>query len=268
MTSRTWEYARPREVASLDDCYFYHSMDLPGHGAIGGEWDLRGREQVYLGGIELAGKTVLEVGPASGALTFWMERQGAEVTAYDLTPEHDQDLVPYAGSDLVRERAAGNETLRLFNNAFWFAHAAMGSAVRVVNGTVYDIPADLGPVDIATVCSVLIHTRDPFQALERASAPATETMVVTDVLVRPRWHRVLGRFQEPRMQFLPDPADPTRHAYWWTLPPELVQRMLGVLGFGRSTVTLHEQPFADDRGQRPVPLYTVVAHRTQPLGPR
>ena len=29
-------YARPRAVDSLADCYFYHSMDIPGHGEVTG----------------------------------------------------------------------------------------------------------------------------------------------------------------------------------------------------------------------------------------
>jgi len=269
MSRTSWTFAEPLAVASLDDCYFYHSMDLPGVGTVGGEWDLRGHEADYLGGIPLNGRSVLEVGPASGGLTFYMEREGADVIAYDLSPAYDQDLVPYAPSDLAAEREQGHRTLRLFNNAFWFAHQAYGSKVRVVNGTVYDIPADLGPVDVATVCSVLLHTRDPFQALERAVAPARETAVVTELLVRSRFHRVLSRLRpDEGMQFLPDPADPTRHAYWWTIPPELMQRMLGVLGFGRSEISYHEQLYADARGERPTPLYTIVAHRTQALGPR
>jgi hypothetical protein len=34
-------YARPWEVARLEDCYFYHTMDVPGVGGATGSWDLR-----------------------------------------------------------------------------------------------------------------------------------------------------------------------------------------------------------------------------------
>ncbi len=33
-------YTRPRMVNDIKDCYFYHTMDLPGLGRIEGDWDL------------------------------------------------------------------------------------------------------------------------------------------------------------------------------------------------------------------------------------
>src|SRR6516164_8364027 len=76
-------YAQERVVAGIDGCFFYHVMDLPGIGTVGQDWDLRGRVDDYLGNIELAGKRVLDVGTASGFLTFEMERMGAEVVSLD-----------------------------------------------------------------------------------------------------------------------------------------------------------------------------------------
>lgn len=55
---------------------------------------LRGHEADYLGHVNLAGKRVLEIGPASGHLTFWMEAQGAEVVGFDLGPNDDGPVVP------------------------------------------------------------------------------------------------------------------------------------------------------------------------------
>jgi hypothetical protein len=69
-------YASPRSPA-LHSCDFYHVMDLPGVGQVGGQWDLRGRVDDYLGHVELRGKRILEIGPASGFLTVEMEKRGA-----------------------------------------------------------------------------------------------------------------------------------------------------------------------------------------------
>ena len=63
-----YPFEEPRTVPSIDDCYFYHVMDLPGHGVVGREWDLRGGEAAYLGGVAFHGKRVLEFGTASGFL--------------------------------------------------------------------------------------------------------------------------------------------------------------------------------------------------------
>ena len=36
-------FAEPLNVENIADCYFYHTMELPGYGVIEGEdWDLRG----------------------------------------------------------------------------------------------------------------------------------------------------------------------------------------------------------------------------------
>ena len=71
-------FATPRKVEDLADCYFYHTMELPGRGVIEGQdWDLRGRVDEYLGNVDFAGQRVLEIGPASGFLTFEMEKRGA-----------------------------------------------------------------------------------------------------------------------------------------------------------------------------------------------
>lgn len=68
---------------NIDECFFYHTMDLPGHGVVQGDWDIRGRESQYLGEVAFRNKRVLEVGPASGQLSFFMEGQGAEVVSVE-----------------------------------------------------------------------------------------------------------------------------------------------------------------------------------------
>jgi len=75
--SRDDVYAPPRTVTDLNDCYFYHTVDVPGVGRVTGEWDLRAGVREYLGSVPFAGKRVLEIGPASGFLSFFMEREGS-----------------------------------------------------------------------------------------------------------------------------------------------------------------------------------------------
>src|SRR5438445_4191084 len=75
-------YASPRIVTDLSDCYFYHTMDVPGYGQIVGEWDLREGIRAYLGDVDFRGRRVLEMGTANGFVCFHMEREGADVVAY------------------------------------------------------------------------------------------------------------------------------------------------------------------------------------------
>ena len=65
-------YAEPRTVTDLEECYFYHSMEIPGYGLVEGPWDLRGGVDDYLGRVDLRGKRVLEVGTFTGYGALWM----------------------------------------------------------------------------------------------------------------------------------------------------------------------------------------------------
>jgi hypothetical protein len=71
--------SKRREGADLSDFVWYHAFELPDGRVLPGAWDLRGHETAYLGGVDVAGKRVLELGPATGYLSFYMERMGAEV---------------------------------------------------------------------------------------------------------------------------------------------------------------------------------------------
>lgn len=55
-------------------------MDVPGHGTIQGEWDLRGSVDKYLGHFDFTGKRVLDVGAASGILSFYIEKKARKLS--------------------------------------------------------------------------------------------------------------------------------------------------------------------------------------------
>ena len=254
--SKSGVYAAPRPAPSVDDCYFYHTMDIPGHGLVEGQWDLRDGIPDYLGHVEFAGKRVLEIGTASGFLCFAMERMGAEVVAFDISEKQSWDLVPVASVDLPQIASERKAIMRKINNGYWFNHHAHASRARAVYGTVYDIPEGIGTVDIATYCSVLLHLRDPFLALQNGLRLTRSTAIVTD-LVNPRRGSPPGA--PPTVEFVPEFRNDGPTDTWWFLTPEIVVEMLGVLGFGDSTVTRHQQKahWGD------ADLFTVVAHRTR-----
>jgi SAM-dependent methyltransferase len=257
----TGPFAAPQVVTDLGDCYFYHTMELPGHGIVAGEWDLRAGLDAYLGGVPCRGKRVLEIGTASGFVCFALERQGAEVIGSDLSPSHVPDVVPYAQVDWPRRIREYQEHVRRLNNAFWLCHRLYGSRARLVHSTIYDLPAAIGPVDIATFGCVLLHLRDPFLALARALRLTREAAIVTEPLVvgsrLKRW--LLDRLAGPSLRFFPCPGRAQPPTTWWALSPAVVQSFLAVLGFEDTTVSYHHQRF---RG-RLVPLFTVVARRTR-----
>jgi hypothetical protein len=80
-------FAQPPDGVKFEDCDFYHTVEIPGRGVVHGQWDLRKHVDDYLGGYCFVGKRVLEIGPASGFLTFEMERRGADVVASKVPDE-------------------------------------------------------------------------------------------------------------------------------------------------------------------------------------
>jgi len=150
-------FAQPRDITDLRDCYFYHTLDVPGHGLVRGPWDLRSRLGEYLGGVDVRNKRVLDLGTASGFLAFSLEQQGANVIAYDLSDRETWDMVPVAGQDLKAVRDQRSAHIRQLNNGFWLCHRAFRSNVKLAHGTVYAIPRELGEVDVSILGCILLH---------------------------------------------------------------------------------------------------------------
>jgi SAM-dependent methyltransferase len=178
--SQAGVFAPPREVARLEDCYFYHTMDLPGFGTVRGPWDIRGYVDAYLGGVDLRGRRVLEIGAASGFFSVEMQRRGADVVAFDLSDEFDGNVVTFCGALADRTMAARQAFVRRMNNAWWLAQRATGSSAKMAHGTAYDVPQAVGEVDVVTFGCVLLHLRDPYRALASAARLAREAVVVTE----------------------------------------------------------------------------------------
>jgi hypothetical protein len=289
-------YAPNREVTDLQECYFYHKTDIPGHGVVGGEWDLRGGEEKYLGGVSFAGKRVLELGTASGFLCRYMESKGADVVGFDLCEEGVWDIVPYAQVDYRNFATNWKKHIRRLNNGWWFCHKIFHSRAKVVYGNIYNIPETIGRVNIATFGSILLHLRDPFLALHNALRLTEETVVVTEIAPdqpegsafsdpkqKPSLSRKMGDMLRripsflrsakgksesvnlPAPIFIPNSRQASEQAavgaIWWILPPELIVRFLEIMGFENTKISYHTQHFMN--GQ--VKLYTVIGKRTRSL---
>src|SRR2546421_11964965 len=125
-------FAAPRKVDDVAYCYFSHTMEPPSRGVIQGrDWDLRGRVDEYLGNVDFAGQRVLEIGPASGFLTFEMEKRGADVVSVEVTDEHGWDFVPYPDKRLEEVFGPRRIEVQQLKNSYWFSHAAHRSNAKV-----------------------------------------------------------------------------------------------------------------------------------------
>ena len=270
--------AEARAGLAVGDCDFYHTVDVPGHGVAPGDWDLRGSEAAYLGGVALKGRSVLEIGPASGHLGFWMERQGASLTVLDLGPDNAWDFVPFAGLDLAAEHEARREHLRRLQNSWWLLHERLSSKAVALHGSVYDLRPEDGPYDVVTLNAVLLHLRDPMGALIRAASVCGQTLVVTEIhesffaepaegapietRIGVKVRRLLGlplpAEKKPLMAapFIPRSDRSDGIDAWFYLPSALTSEMLRILGF-TVTVTEHVQQYKG----HPYRMYTAVGER-------
>ena len=253
---RIW--AKSRNIVKLEDCYFYHTIDLPGYGTIQGDWDLRNREPSYLGNVNFQGKSVLELGTANGYLCFYMEKQGANVTAYDLSKEQEWDIVPYVKYDYKQQILLRKEVINKINNAFWLAHRLYKSNAKMVYGTVYEIPDAIGEFDICTFGCILLHLRDPFLALQRASPHIKDMIIITDKPNQVANEDNNNRIKNRTMRFLPDSSTCEPFETWWELSPELLTEFIKILGFEHTQLTYHTQLY---RGYE-IKLFTLVGRRS------
>jgi hypothetical protein len=188
-----------------------------------------------------------------------MESRGADVVAYDLSEGHAWDVIPFARYDHQRYLESRREEIRSINNGWWLNHRARQSKARVVYGTVYDTPEEIGKVDLVTFGAVLLHVRDPFLALQSAMKLRPETAVITEHLsLRYSLPQVLTGKVRPGLAFLPEFERCEPKATWWLLTPDIIKSMLGVLGFERCEVSYHLQRY---KGRRR-PMFTVIGHRT------
>lgn len=236
-----------------DDCRFYHRVDLP-DGPSKGEWDLRPNVDAYFGGVAMAGRSVLEIGPASGFLSFYMERQGATVTAVEPSMERLWDCFPLSGFDQAKWRAKHEKRIIGVRNSFWYLHHLNRSSVRLIEANPETLPEAMGDYDIGLLGAVLLHTRSPFSLLEGVAARVRDTMIVTDL-----FDQTVGDL--PVMRFIPWSDTPTLDT-WWSLSPAFVVKALECLGFPYASVSYHKQLRLYDNVE--VPMFTVVAHRSAP----
>lgn len=252
--------AAERADLTLEDCTFYHSTTLSDGTEMSGPWDLRGHEHEYLGGIDVAGQRVLEIGPASGSVTFWMEEQGADVVAFDAGYDRSVDVQPPLGFDSRRLEFDHIRMAGTYQNAWWYLHRDLGSSVKKIYGDIYALPGDIGEFDVSVITAVLLHCRNPFTVLEQAARHTRDVMVVTEPIPDE-----LLPFDADVMRPFPL-GEEGRWVIWWSIYAGAVVSMLTILGFGDVTVTRHVQrhQFAHDASQshKDVAMYTVVGRRS------
>lgn len=251
-------FEQPWKIDSVDQCNFYHSTDIPGVGLVEGQWDLRDGFEEYLGNYDFTGKRVLEIGPASGFLTFQIEKAAAEVVAVELPMDRSfWNAVPYESLGLARGRDKGwtevekqfHEHIGGIRNGFWFCHEKFASNSNVYHGSAENLPDSLGEFDVVLLASILLHSRSPVAILESCARQVTESIIITEI-----HDPALG--EGPVCSLVPTQGNNAWDT-WWRFTPRFFTQFLEVLGFTEHKVSFHQQ-LAD---KTPLNMFTVISSR-------
>ncbi|MFN2533016.1 MAG: class I SAM-dependent methyltransferase [Pyrinomonadaceae bacterium] len=248
-------FAAPRMVDSLEECFFYHTVEVPAFGVVHGQWDLRSRFDDYIGGVDLSGKSVLDVGTATGFLSFEAEKRGASrVVSFDMSDVRQQKLLPFKNNlyyqDNERWAQIYGAQMERWKNAYWLCHRLLNSKAEVFYGDVYQIPPALGQFDVVIIGAVLEHLSDAITAVGSIARLAKNVIVVVTPLLQT---------EERIARFEPLAGNPSYDFTWWTYSVGVYREVFSMLGFRIERITQSEYFY--DYGQRMEGRSTMVAVR-------
>src|SRR5438105_11339476 len=226
-------FAEPRFVDAVEDCFFYHTMELPELGVVHGHWDLRGRFDDYMGGVSVTGKSVLDIGTATGFLSFESEKRGAsKVVSFDLSDPRQQTFIPFKDKlyyrdyeSFMSDHAVGVER---WKNAYWLCHRLLQSKADAFYGDINRLPQALGQFDVAIVAAVLEHLNDQITAMGSIARVTKEMMVIVTPVLQ----------TEERIARLEPTADNPDYDYtWWRYSVGVYREVFAMLGFSIRSIS-------------------------------
>jgi hypothetical protein len=234
------------------DCVFFHTMELPS-GRRDGVWDLIGRFDDYIGHVDLAGRTTLDVGTMTGFLSFEAEKRGAQVTSFDAPSAALWRELPIPGTTFTDDHDAwlehADEWFGKVKNSYWVSHGELGSSARCVYGNVYDLSGD--PYDVVLVGQVLVHLRDAFSAVAACAGICAETLVIVEGNLPTK---------QPIAGLCTRAGSPITQA-WYHYSHGWYREVLRMLGFRHVDITTGVYRCNDPLHPADVELATVVARR-------
>ena len=142
---------------------WYQSIELPGGLITRGDYDMADALKRIPFPSSLSGLRCLDVGTRDGFWAFEMEKRGAaEVLATDLASQTEVDMPePRPSFEDEQLRQLGGR-----NASFQLAREVLGSEVEWQPVNVYDLmPERVGTFDFAFIGSLLLHLRNPVDAL-------------------------------------------------------------------------------------------------------
>jgi SAM-dependent methyltransferase len=239
---------RAKGFADIERYYWYHTVAL-GNGLppTPGMYDFRETIDAFAFDPDLRGRSVLDVGSATGYFAFEFERRGADVVSVELPSLEQLDrfpgqetssllariehmIVPHSEdilSGLKHRYSAQQLHHYLLEGPFRLCARLLHSRVERRYCPVYDLSAErLGrpSFDLVFLGDILVHTLNPFNALAAAAKMCRETLYIAQMMP--------GEPDDRPAMIYEGGADPDRDDICWWLPNEqCFIQMLHKLGF-------------------------------------
>ena len=173
------------DAQSNSGATWYHTIAMPDGSVTPGMFDLRGIARRVPWPEKIKGARCLDIGTCDGFWAFEMEKRGAaEVMAIDVADANDVDLTWEARRRLSETTPVPRGTRAA--ERFEIARQALGSGVDRVGCSIYNLdPLTHGKFDVVFIGTLLIHLRDPIQALERVREVCRGELVMVECIDAP-----------------------------------------------------------------------------------
>jgi SAM-dependent methyltransferase len=245
-------YEKPKAMPHRDECYFYHTMTYPDGETVSGRWTIPNFAD-YIGNYDIKGKTVLDVGTASGYIAFNAEQAGAaEVTGFDMQDSREElRLLPFAKNEkgIIQKEAS----IIPMKNSWWYGWHKNKSKARCIYapiGKLYE--CDL-MVDIVIAGAIVEHISDPVYAIGAWAKVAREAIIIPFTPYLPE--------NELYMKPLVKWNNPENNYTWWVLSAGLYHRVFDNLNFDVSFNMVSTAEWNKPEGVCFIERPTIIAKR-------
>jgi len=247
---KTLEFEEQRPIPDRDECLFYHTMTYSDGEKIPGVWEIPDFSD-YIGDYNITGKTILDIGTATGYLTFSAEKAGAaEVTGFDMLDSKEQRLIPYTDSPHHLPADFSNSPI---SKSWWYGWHKNKSNARCIYASMPDLYECDTMFDVVIAGAIVEHISDPVFYIGAWAKVAQEAVIIPftffcnddDMFMKPA-----STWDHPQLSYT-----------WWMLSAGLYRRIFDNLNFDVDFSKTTTAIWNREEGSLIVERPTIIARR-------